>query len=230
MKKTLTIIALAIIGMAECNAQSVADLVKKQRENNKAVMGLVDIDVTKEAKKRAKALKKEGWQEPAGTAEIAKQITQGQLMGQEPMADSKGDPIKRYIMHTATVTSGSESAGYAAARAQCQREIAAMLKTKIAGVFEVKADNAQESAIDATTVDKFNERSKVIFDATLTNMIPVVHIYRVLPNYNYQVQVQIALDKKELQRVLKQQLAKQLEQEGDKLDGIVDEVLAGEFE
>ena len=63
-------------------------------------------------------------------------------------------------------------------------------------------------------------------DATLTMMTPVIHIYRVLPNNNYQVQVQIAYDKKEMKARLKRQLEEQLEEEGDELNDIVDEVIS----
>ena len=153
-------------------------------------------------------------------------------MGEELMADENGQPVKRYILHTATVTSGSESVGYAAARSQCQQEIASMLQTKVAAAIQGKADNAQNSAIDATTVSKFNQRAKSIFDASLSMMTPVIHIYRVLPNNNYQVQATIAYDKKEMKARLKRQLQKELEEEGDEMLGeelgnVVDEVLAG---
>lgn len=108
-----------------------------------------------------------------------------------------------------------------------------MLETKIAAAMKRKQDNAQNSAIDATTVDKFHERGRAITDATLSMMTPVVHIYRVLPNNNYQVQVTVAYDKKVMKKQMKRQLAEELEAEGDgldsELDGIVDEVLSEEF-
>lgn len=132
------------------------------------------------------------------------------------------------------MTSGSESVGYSSARAQCQAEIASLLETKIAAAMKRKQDNAENSAIDATTVGKFHERSKAITEATLSMMTPVVHIYRVLPNNNYQVQVTVAYDKKVMKKQMKRQLAEELEAEGDgldnELDGIVDEVLSESYE
>ena len=88
-----------------------------------------------------------------------------------------------------------------------------MLETKIAAAMKRKQDNAQNSAIDATTVDKFHERGRAITDATL--------------------QVTVAYDKKVMKKQMKRQLAEELEAEGDgldsELDGIVDEVLSEEF-
>mgnify|MGYP006371231551 FL=1 len=92
--------------------------------------------------------------------------------------------------------------------------------------MESKKDNQQNNVISATTVNKFHKRSKAIVDVTLNNTQTPVSIYRVLPNYNCQVQLQVAFDKMELKRKLMQKLRDELEQEGDEdLGGIVDEVL-----
>ena len=232
MKKILMMLALILMGTTASYAQSAVELAKQQRELDKINRDLLNMKPTKTAKKQAKEWKKEGWVVPVGGSDLAQSITRSQLMGEELMADENGQPVKRYILHTATVTSGSESVGYAAARSQCQQEIASMLQTKVAAAIQGKADNAQNSAIDATTVNKFNQRAKSIFDASLSMMTPVIHIYRVLPNNNYQVQVTIAYDKKEMKARLKRQLQKELEEEGDEMLGeelgdVVDEVLAG---
>ena len=232
MKKILMMLALILMGTTASYAQSAVELAKQQRELDKINRDLLNMKPTKTAKKQAKEWKKEGWVVPVGGSDLAQSITRSQLMGEELMADENGQPVKRYILHTATVTSGSESVGYAAARSQCQQEIASMLQTKVAAAIQGKADNAQNSAIDATTVNKFNQRAKSIFDASLSMMTPVIHIYRVLPNNNYQVQVTNAYDKKEMKARLKRQLQKELEEEGDEMLGeelgdVVDEVLAG---
>lgn len=226
MKKILTMLAVFLMATVAGYAQSAIELAKQQRELNKVNMDLLKAKPTKKAKKQAKEWKKEGWVVPVGGKDLAQQITHSQLMGEELMADENGQPVARYILHTATVTSGSESAGYAAARNQCQMEIASMLQTKVAAAIQAKLDNSQSSAINASTVNKFHQRGKAIMDATLTMMTPVIHIYKVLPNNNYQVQVQIAYDKKEMKARLKRQLEEQLEEEGDELNDIVDEVIS----
>ena len=233
MKKILTMLAMVLLTTAASYAQSAIELARQQRELDKINMDLLKMKPTKEAKKQAKQWKKDGWVVPVGGNDLARQITRSQLMSAELMADENGQAIKRYIIHTATVTSGSESVGYASARSQCQQEIASMLQTKVAAAIQSKADNAQNSAIDATTVDKFHQRAKSIFDATLTMMNPLIHIYRVLPNNKYQVQVTVAYDKKEMKARLKRQLQQQLEEEGDamgdELNDVVNEVLADDF-
>ena len=233
MKKILVLLAVAFMGASAGYAQSAIELAKQQRELDKVNMDMLNAKPSKDAKKQAKQRTKDGWEVPAGGLSMASQFTRAQLMRQELMANDAGEPVARYILHEATVTSGSESVGYSSARAQCQAEIASMLETKIAAAMKRKQDNAQNSAIDATTVDKFHERGRAITDATLSMMTPVVHIYRVLSNNNYQVQVTVAYDKKVMKKQMKRQLAEELEAEGDgldsELDGIVDEVLSEEF-
>ena len=218
MKKIMVLLAVAFMTASAGYAQSAIELAKQQRELNKVNMDMLNMKPSKDAKKQAKQRAKDGWEVPAGSLSMANQFTRAQLMRQELMANDAGEPVARYILHEATVTSGSESVGYSSARAQCQAEIASMLQTKIAAAIKRKQDNAQNSAIDATTVDKFHERGKSITEATLSMMTPVVHIYRVLPNNNYQVQVTIAYDKKVMKDQMKRQLAKELEAEGDELD------------
>ena len=179
MKKILVLLAVAFMGASAGYAQSAIELAKQQRELDKVNMDMLNAKPSKDAKKQAKQRTKDGWEVPAGGLSMASQFTRAQLMRQELMANDAGEPVARYILHEATVTSGSESVGYSSARAQCQAEIASMLETKIAAAMKRKQDNAQNSAIDATTVDKFHERGRAITDATLSMMTPVVHIYHV---------------------------------------------------
>lgn len=207
-------------------AQSATELAKQQRELNEINAKMLNAKPTKDARKQAKELKKNGWMVPAGDKAIEKQLTESQLRGEELMTDEGGNTCKRYIQHTAGQVAGTYNAAYAAARNAAMVELAATMKTQIAAAMQSKLDNAQSSAISAVTVDKFNQRAKSIIDECLTNSIPTLSIYRVLPNNNYEVQVRVAFDKKELSARLKRKMRQELEQEGDELNNIVDEVLA----
>lgn len=230
MKKMILMVAAVLMTSTAVNAQSAIDLAKQQKELNDINRKMLNQKPTKDAKKQAKELKKEGWLVPAGELSIEQQLTKSQLMGEELMADENGAPTKRFIMQTGLQTSGSFNAGYAAARTAAMTELAGLLKTEIVSAFQQKLDNAQNSSIDATTVDKFNQRTKGIIDQALTNAIPCLKIYRTLSNNNYQVQVRLAFDKKELAARLKRNMQKELEKEGDEeLNGIVDDVLSNKF-
>ncbi len=228
MKKIFLMVAVAMM-TATVSAQSAIELAKQQKELNDINRKLLKEKPTKEAKRQAKELKKEGWTVPAGERTIEQQLTTSQLYGEELMADENGAPTKRFIQQTAIQTAGSFNAGYAAARSSAQVELAALLQTEIVSAMQSKLDNAQSSAISATTVDKFNQRTKAIVDQSLTNSIPCVKIYRRLTNGNFEVQVRLAFDKKELAARLKRNLQKELEEEGDELNDIVDDILSTKF-
>lgn len=230
MKKMILMVAAVLMTSTAVNAQSAIELAKQQKELNDINRKMLNQKPTKDAKKQAKELKKEGWLVPAGELSIEQQLTKSQLMGEELMADENGAPTKRFIMQTAIQTSGSFNNGYAAARTAAMTELAGLLKTEIVSAFQQKLDNAQSSSINATTVDKFNQRTKGIIDQALTNSITCLKIYRRLPNNNFEVQVRLAFDKKELAARLKRNMQKELEKEGDEeLNGIVDEVLSNKF-
>ena len=88
-----------------------------------------------------------------------------------------------------------------------------------------KLDNEQQNAENAVSVEKFNQRIKSLVHETLTNSIPVLTIYRVLDNKNFEVQVRIAFDKKEVAAKVKRNMQKELEMEGDQLNEIVDQAI-----
>lgn len=223
MKKILSFVAALMIATT-ATAQTAMELARQQQELNAINMKMLNAKPTKQAKKQAKELKAEGWTVPAGDVDIAQQVTRSQLYSAELTTDESGNVTKRYIMQTAQQTAGTYNSGYVAARAAAQTELAAMLKTELVTAMQQKLDNSQNNALTATTIDKFNQRSRMIVDQTLTNAIPVLAIYRRLPNNNFEVQVRIAFDKKELIARIKRNMQQELEKDGDKLYDIVDAV------
>lgn len=223
MKKILSFVA-AIMIATTATAQTAMELARQQQELNAINMKMLNAKPTKQAKKQAKELKAEGWTVPAGDIDIAQQVTRSQPYSAELTTDESGNVTKRYIMQTAQQTAGTYNSGYAAARAAAQTELAAMLKTELVTAMQQKLDNSQSNVLTATTIDKFNQRSRMIVDQTLTNAIPVLAIYRRLPNNNFEVQVRIAFDKKELIARIKRNMEQELEKDGDKLYDIVDAV------
>ena len=223
MKKNHYYVA-AIMIAARATAQTAMELARQQQELNAINMAMLNAKPTKQAKKQAKELKAEGWTVPAGDLDIAQQVTRSQLYSAELATDESGNVTKRYIMQTAQQTAGTYNSGYAAARAAAQTELAAMLKTELVTAMQQKLDNSESDALTAITIDKFNQRSRMIVDQTLTNAIPVLSIYRRLPNNKFEVQVRIAFDKKELIARIKRNMELELEKDGDKLYDIVDAV------
>ncbi len=230
MKKFVFLLIIAFVATSVSYAQSAKELAKEQRELNEIHMKLLkDIKPNKEAKKQAKQYKKEGWLVPAGEKSIEQQIMKSYLYGEELMADESGLPTKRFYQHTAISTSGSFNGGFLNARATAQNELAAMIKTELVSILKMKIDNQQTTSITANTVEQVNNRMKSIVDEALTGSFPVMAIYRRLENGNMEVQVRIAFDKRELAARLKRNMQRELENEGDELEPMVDELIRKKF-
>ena len=229
MKKIISLLVVALMGTTATFAQSAAELAKQKQELNKLHMKMLNAKPSKDAKKQAKEWKKDGWQVPAGEIAMEKQITKSQLFAEELMTDEDGGITQRYLQNTGQQTAGTYNAAYAAARSAALTELASLIETKLASAWKQNVDNAQNSAVSSITNDKFHERSMAIVNQSITNAIPVLAIYRVLPNNNYQVQVRLAFDKKEIAARLKRNLQKELEMEGDMIDGMVEDIICKEM-
>lgn len=226
MKKFMILAIMAVMGVVTVSAQNPLDLARQQAEENAFYKKMLNMKPTKDAKKQAKQYKGEGWVVPVGEKSLELQITTSQMYAEELMLDEDGNRTKRYIQQDGMSTSGSYNVARSQARQNAQNEIAAMLRIQIATAIQSKLDNSQQSAINAVTVDKFNQRTKAIVDECLTNSIPVVAAYRRLANNYFEVMVRIAYDKKELMARMKRNMQKELEQEGDELIELVDEVIS----
>lgn len=224
MKKIISVALLAMIANVTF-AQSALELAKQQAELKNFQMKMLNAKPSKDAKKQAKDFKKEGWTVPAGEKSIEQQITESFVYGEELMADESGNTMKRYLTHSAIQTANTYNAGYAAARANALTELGSLLKTRLVAAIETKLENSSKSTVVAVSVDKFNQRAHYIVDETLTNTIPLLTIYRRLPNNSMEVQVRLAIDKKALMAELKSKMQQELEIEGDKLSDIVREVV-----
>lgn len=229
MKKMMIMLAIALMSAATVNAQSRSDLIKKQKQFQKEMRDLTNVKPTKEAKKQAKAYIKEGWKEVPGEHTIEVQLTQSYNYRDEPMADSKGEPVNRYIIHPGMATAGTYGLASRSATTNAQTELAAAIETKIYGAWSRKGDNMQESMTKSISNDKFHERMKGIVDQALTNTKTVLKIYRLLPNDQVEVSVQIAFDKQELIESMKQSIKRSLESEGDELESLVEDLICKDF-
>ena len=225
MKKIISLF-IVIAASTMSYAQDAKDLAKKQMELNEINMKLANLKPTKEAKKQAKVLTRQGWEVPAGQPSIERQITKMQLYQAELMTDGNGNPTTRYITHSAQQTAGTYNAGYAAARATAQAEVASTIKTSIISTLDMSLGNNQSDAATAASVDVLKTNTKMIVDEVLTGSIPLLVAYRRLSNNNFEVQFGLAYDKMELRSRLKNKLLKELGDDSEALvDGMVDKAM-----
>lgn len=223
MKKNIIMMIMAIIAGTTVNAQTIAEMAKQRKNDNKAIVEMTKTEKPNSvAKKRAKQLAKEGYKPVGSGAPLQNQIMEDLIMHSTPMEDEEGYVCLRYIESNAAAVATNVNAASADARNACQEEVGSLLETKITAAMERSMDNSQLSAFSAESVNKFHERARAIMSATLTNGKMGMKAYRELKNGKVQVQLTIFYDKKDILKNLARNIAKELEMEGDKeINGIV---------
>ena len=86
--------------------------------------------------------------------------------------------------------------------------------------------NSQENSQTAASVDILQTKTMTMVDEVLTGSIPLLIAYRRLLNNNFEVQVGVAYDKKELSSRLRSKLLQELGEGNEAfVDGIVDKAM-----
>ena len=161
------------------------------------------IGLTKEAKKEAKKLKKEGWQVPAGAFSMERQLTKAYMLQEETDADYH----PKYIIGQA-ISGGSF---YDAAKMQAvelaKAELAGNIATDLTTLVNLKLGNQQISADKASLVSQ-----------KLGSTIPLSELFRTKGDGSVEVQIRLAYDKKKGIKDALDAIDSELEAEGVSLE------------
>lgn len=215
-------VALFIFG---CTQTVSAQLTKEQQKERKEMMKMskqeLNQKASKEARKQAKALKKEGWQIAPGALAIDKQLDRVYQMKFE-IAD---DMFPKWIMGEAMSIGENYDAAKMQALALAKQNLAGEIQTEVTGLIENNVDNKQLSPEEAASVVKTISAGKQLISQNIGRTITVVEMYRALNNKNKEVRVQIAYNAKMAKEAAKKAIREDLEKQGDdlgkKLDGLL---------
>ena len=143
--------------------------------------------VTKEVKKQAKTMKKEGWTVAEGGKSIELQLADLQ----QYMRDED------FIVESGSQVSKNYHLGYTSALAKAQRAIVSRLNTLIRSDINIIQKNVQSSDEEAESQTALNAQVRSLSAETLTNAFPVLVLSRELPDGTCEVQVHLAIAKPE---------------------------------
>lgn len=147
--------------------------------------------IAKEAKKEAKRLKKEGWSVPAGNLPLEMQLAQAYKL----QAEVNNDMQPKYIFGQA-ISGGSF---YDAAKMQAvelaKAELASNILTDLTTIVNVKLENRQISADQATSASEIIQKGRSLVSQKLGPTIPLIEIYRTTKEGVVEVQIRLAYDK-----------------------------------
>lgn len=187
MKKILFIAIAAILATSSAFAD-----VKEEKLNYKERKALysmtrdqLDAKVSKATKKEAKRLNKEGWKVAPGQLPMEQQLERSYMMAMQ--YDEQMMP--KYIPGTGTSVGENYDAAKVQASALAVQALAGTISQEVAAMIENTVDNKQLTAGEAASVVKTLSNSASLIEQKIGRTIPVVEMYRVLPNGNKEVQV-----------------------------------------
>lgn len=221
--KTVHFIIAAI--MAGTFTTMPAQITKEQFKQRSEMMGLnrklQEIKVSKDTRKQAKQLVKEGWKVAPGGMSIEKQLARAELLDNSFEEDGV---TQKYAKGDATSTAESYDAGKMQALELARLNLVSSIETDITELAETNRSNKDISADNAASVIKVLRSSKSFVSKKLGQTNSVIEMYRELPNGNVQVRVQTyySMDKaREIAKaVVREELEKQGEEQLDRLDDI----------
>ena len=186
MKKNLLINALvAFVMMLAVNVAAQERATGKDFKNLKEREKVLDKDLRKKAIKNArseaKKLEKEGFKTPVGKLPLAKQIETS--WEKQAELDMDGNPY--WYVASSRIIGANQSAAAMQATNTAKIELAGQIQTK------AKIANDDMGQEEAAGLSSVVAASKSVIFSTLGRIIPLVEVYRTLPNHNVEVMVTI---------------------------------------
>lgn len=221
--KRLIHIVMCLAMLATMPAASARNEAKEQQEHVKQLKKQIGAKPVKEARKEAKRLAKEGWRVSPGALPADKQLEKSYMLQFE--TDENGYPL--YIMAEAMSVGENYDAAKMQATELAKQNLIAQVETNVNTIIENDVSNQQLSAEEAASITRSVLASKNVIAAKLGRILPVVQLYRTLPNKNTEVLVRIAYNSELARQAAIQAVRDDLESRGDKLHLQLDSLLIG---
>lgn len=221
MKKLFIFLALMLVAVSSVDAQSTREQIKARSENVKASRKELNEKASKDARKEAKKMQKEGWQVAPGALPIDKQLDKSYMMQYEQ--DDYGYP--KYMMGEAMSPAQNYDAAKMQALELAKQNLAGQIQTEVTALIENTVANNQLEPEEAASITKSVMASKNLISQSIGRVVTVVEVYRTLPNKNKEVLVRIAYNSELAQKAAINAVKKSLGEEGEALHGKLDKML-----
>jgi len=211
--------------IAQSEKMSGKDKSKQRAELVKQSNRLQKLDIDKASKKLAKQMRKEGWKVAPGNLPMEQQLSRSTIF-QNQFEDDFITP--KYVWGDASSVSENYDGGKMQALELARANLVSSIESNVTKIVENNRDNKQLNAGNAATVVKTLSSSKSYVSQRLGQTIPVVEVYRDLPNGNKEVRVMIFYSMDNARKVALDAIRDQLEQEGETVEQSVLDSLLGE--
>jgi len=203
-------------------AQDAKEVRRQRKEVSKLAEAELNKKVSKEARKEARKLEKEGWRTFPGDLPMEKQLYRSYEMEVEYITKEDGSIVPRYLIGRG-MTNGSN---YSVA----QNAAIELAKQYVAGLAEIDITILTETTIanvEAETVSSFVEvvsQSKSIVSKKIGEVMPVVTLRKETKD-GVDVLVNVVCDRNTIIKMYKDAIRKQLELNGIKLTEDINKLL-----
>lgn len=224
MKKIL-MVAMALIVACSASFAESSDL-KQIRKDRQAVRKMTKKELnekaSKDARKQAKVLKKQGWIVSPGALPLEKQLDKSYLMQME--YDENLFP--KYIMADAQSIGENYDAAKTSALSLAITNLASQIQTEVTALVENTVANKQLEANEAASIVETVMSSKNLISQSIGRTLPVMECYReVKKGGNKEVLVRIAYNGEMAKAAAKKIVRDELEKKGQNLHDQLDKVL-----
>lgn len=220
--KKLFVIALSVLlaaGTVCADVKEAKEIAKERKEIAKLSRAELNEKASKDARKEAKRLKKEGWQVTPGALPLDKQLDKSYQMQFE--YDSNAYP--KYLFADAKSIGENYDGAKIQALELAKQNLAGQIQTEITALVENTIANQQDE--DVNTVVKSLLVSKNLIIQSIDRVITVVEAYREKSNKQVEVLVRIAYSGDMAKSAAKKAIKEDLEKKGQELHNQLDKVL-----
>ena len=223
MKRIAFAIVALMMGSATVTvqAQTTQELIKERKALAKASREELNQKASKDARKEAKKLQKEGWQVAPGALPLEKQLDKSYMMQYE----FDEDMFPKYLMGEAMSIGENYDAAKMQALELAKQNLAGQIQTEVTALIENTVANEQMEAEQAASITRSAMAAKNLISQSIGRVITVMEVYKTLGNKNKQVLVRIAYNSEMAKAAAKKAIRQDLEQKGDNLHEKLDELL-----
>ena len=200
--------------------QTTKETIKERKLISRQSRSELTARATKEARKQAKALAKEGWTVAPGQLPLEKQLDKAFNMKYE--YEENGLP--KYIIGEAKAVGGAYDAARMQAVNNAKIELAGLISTEVTALTESTVGNTQITSEDATSINEAVQASKNLIVQKLGRTFVVTECYRQLNKKNVEVSVTIAYNEQMAMDMAKTIIRKKLEEKGRDLHEQLDKM------
>lgn len=223
--KKLMMVAMALIMAVSASvyAQDAKEVRKQRQQVARLAKSELKEKASKEARKEAKGLEKEGWTIFPGDLPLAKQLDRSYAMEYEYVQNAAGSIVPKYLVGRGMATGENYSAAQNAAVELAKQYVAGLAEIDITTITETTLANKEQA--DATSIAEVVSASKNIVSKKIGEIAPIVTLRKEVGKGKVSVLVRVVYDRNTILNTYKQTIREELQKKGDKLHEQLDDVL-----